>query len=69
MKIGSAVLMSKKQFWRLSRTGVFAVFSKALAALSEPAHLVQMFDLTIARADVSAGVYAALWKTDGKSDD
>jgi hypothetical protein len=61
--------MSKKQFWRLSRTGVFAVFSKALAALSELAHLVQMFDLTIARADISAGVDAAPWTTAGKFDD
>jgi hypothetical protein len=48
---------------------VFAVFSEARAALSEAAHLVQMFDLTIVRTDVSARVDAALRKTTGKSDD
>jgi hypothetical protein len=46
---------------------MFALFSEALAARSEPAPLVQMFDLTIARADVSAGVDAALWKTAGRA--
>jgi transposase len=43
-----------KRFWRLSRTGVFEAFFEALAALSETAHLVQMFDSTIVRAHVSA---------------
>jgi transposase len=43
-----------KRFWRLSRAGVFEAFFEALAALSETAHLVQMFDSTIARAHVSA---------------
>jgi transposase len=43
-----------KRFWRLSRAGVFEAFFEALAALSETAHLVQMFDATIVRAHVSA---------------
>ena len=43
-----------KRFWRLSRAGVFEAFFNALAALSESAHLVQMFDSTVARAHVSA---------------
>lgn len=43
-----------KRFWRLSRAGVFEAFFDALAALSESAHLVQMFDSTVARAHVSA---------------
>ncbi len=43
-----------KRFWRLSRAGVFEVFFEALAALSDTAHLVQMFDSTIVRAHVSA---------------
>ncbi len=43
-----------KRFWRLSRAGVFEAFFEALAALSEAAHLVQMFDSTIVRAHVSA---------------
>jgi transposase len=43
-----------KRFWRLSRAGVFEAFFEALAALSETAHLVQMFDSTIVRAHVSA---------------
>jgi transposase len=43
-----------KRFWRLSRAGVFEAFFDALAALSETAHLVQMFDSTIVRAHVSA---------------
>ena len=34
-----------KRFWRLSRSGVFETFFEALAALSERAHLVQMFEL------------------------
>ena len=40
-----------KRFWRLSRAGVFEAFFEAL---SETAHLVQMFDSTIVRAHVSA---------------
>src|SRR5215204_545001 len=43
-----------KRFWHLSRAGVFEAFFEALAALSETAHLVQMFDSTIVRAHVSA---------------
>jgi transposase len=43
-----------KRFWRLSRTGVFEAFFEALASLSRTAHLVQMFDSTLARAQVSA---------------
>ena len=43
-----------KRFWRLSRAGIFEAFFDALAALSESAHLVQMFDSTVARAHVSA---------------
>jgi transposase len=43
-----------KRFWRLSRSGVFEAFFDALAALSESAHLVQMFDSTVVRAHVSA---------------
>ena len=43
-----------KRFWRLSRAGVFEAFFETLAALSETAHLVQMFDSTIVRAHVSA---------------
>ena len=39
---------------RLSRAGIFEAFFDALAALSESAHLVQMFDSTVARAHVSA---------------
>jgi hypothetical protein len=48
---------------------VFALFSGALAALSEPTHLMKMFDSTIVHADVSARVDAALRKMAGKSDD
>ena len=33
-----------KRFWRLSRSGTFEAFFDALAAMSETAHLVQMFD-------------------------
>jgi hypothetical protein len=40
--------------WRLSRTGTFEAFFDALAAMSETAHLVQMFDSTVVRAHVSA---------------
>jgi transposase len=43
-----------KRFWRLSRCGTFEAFFDALAALSETAHLVQMFDSTVVRAHVSA---------------
>ena len=43
-----------KRFWRLSRAGIFEAFFDALATLSESAHLVQMFDSTVARAHVSA---------------
>ena len=43
-----------KRFWRLSRAGIFEAFFDALAALSESAHLVQMFDSPVARAHVSA---------------
>ena len=43
-----------KRFWRLSQTGVFEAFFEALAAMSETAHLVQMFDSTVVRAHVSA---------------
>ena len=38
-----------KRFWRLSRTGTFEAFFDALAAMSETAHLVQMFDSTVVR--------------------
>ena len=34
-----------KRFWRLSRTETFEAFFDALAAMSETAHLVQMFEL------------------------
>ena len=43
-----------KRFWRLSQSGVFEAFFDALAAMSETAHLVQMFDSTVVRAHVSA---------------
>jgi transposase len=43
-----------KRFWRLSRVGVFEAFFDALAATSQTAHLVQMFDSTTVRAHVSA---------------
>ena len=43
-----------KRFWRLSRSGTFEAFFDALAALSETAHLVQMFDSAVVRAHVSA---------------
>ena len=43
-----------KRFWRLSRAGVFEAFFDALAAMSQTAHLVQMFDSTVVRAHVSA---------------
>ena len=43
-----------KRFWRLSQSGVFEAMFDALAAMSDTAHLVQMFDSTTARAHVSA---------------
>jgi len=43
-----------KRFWRLSQAGVFEAFFDALAAMSQRAHLVQMFDSTVVRAHVSA---------------
>ena len=43
-----------KRFWRLSQSDVFEAFFEALAAMSETAHLVQMFDSTVVRAHVSA---------------
>ena len=43
-----------KRFWRLSQSGVFEAFFEALAAMSDTAHLVQMFDSTVVRAHVSA---------------
>ena len=43
-----------KRFWRLSRAGTFEAFFDALAAMSETANLVQMFDSTVVRAHVSA---------------
>src|SRR5512133_735701 len=43
-----------KRFWRLSRSGTFEAFFDALAAMSETAHLVQMFDSTVVRAHISA---------------
>jgi transposase len=43
-----------KRFWRLSQSGVFEAFFEALAAMSQTAHLVQMFDATVVRAHVSA---------------
>jgi len=43
-----------KRFSRLSKAGVFEAMFDHLAATSESAHLVQLFDSTIARAHVSA---------------
>ena len=43
-----------KRFWRLSQAGVFEAVFDALAATSQTAHLVQMFDATVVRAHVSA---------------
>src|SRR5256886_16931448 len=43
-----------KRFWRLSKAGVFEAFFEALAAMSDTAHLVQMFDATRGGAQVSA---------------
>src|SRR4051794_31622602 len=41
-----------KRFWRLSQAGVFEAFFDALTAMSQTAHLVQMFDSTVVRAHV-----------------
>ena len=38
-----------KRFWRLSQAGVFEALFEALAANSQTAHLVQMFDSTTVR--------------------
>ena len=43
-----------KRFWRLSQSGVFEAFFEALAAMSQTAHLVQMFDSIVVRAHGSA---------------
>ena len=43
-----------KWFWCLLCSGVFEVFFNALARLSRTAHLVQMLDSTVVRANVSA---------------
>jgi transposase len=43
-----------KRFWRLSQSGVFEAFFEALAAMSDTAHMVQMFDSIVVRAHVSA---------------
>jgi transposase len=42
-----------KRFWRLSQAGVFEAFFDALTAMSQTAHLVQMFDSTVVRAHTS----------------
>src|SRR3954462_1834988 len=42
-----------KRFWRLSQAGVFEALFEALAANSQTAHLVQMFDSTTVRAHPS----------------
>jgi transposase len=44
----------RKRFWRLSLSGVFEAFFEALAAMSQTAQLVQIFDSTVVRAHVSA---------------
>jgi transposase len=43
-----------KRFWRLSQSGIFEAFFQALAACSQTAGLIQMFDSTSIRAHVSA---------------
>jgi transposase len=60
-----------KRFWRLSRSGTFEAFFDALAAMSETAHLVQMFDSTVMRAHVSAagGLPTAFHLTGGEASD
>ena len=42
------------RFWRLSQAGVFEAFFDALTAMSQTAHLAQMFESTVVRAHVSA---------------
>ena len=44
-----------KRFWRLSRSGTFEAFFDALAAMSETAHLVQMFDYTVGAPTLGSG--------------
>ena len=60
-----------KRFLRLSRSGTFEAFFDALAAMSETAHLVQMFDSTVMRAHVSAagGLPTAFHLTGGEASD
>ena len=43
-----------KRFDRLSKAGVFEAFFDTLASMSATAHLIQMFELDIVRAHVSA---------------
>jgi len=43
-----------KRFSRLSKAGVFEAMLEHLAATSESAHPVQLFDSTVTRAHVSA---------------
>ncbi len=43
-----------KRFDRLSKADVFETFFEHLAALSSSAHLIQIFDSTVVRANVSA---------------
>ena len=44
-----------KRFWRLSQSGVFEAMFDILADTSDTAHLVQMFDSTIARPRLGSG--------------
>ena len=48
-----------KRFWRLSQAGVFEAFFDALAAMSQTAHLVQMFDSTVVRAQVASRTFGS----------
>ncbi len=48
-----------KRFWRLSQAGVFEAFFEALASLSRTAHLVQMFDSTVVRAQVASRTFGS----------
>src|ERR1700723_2371386 len=43
-----------RRFDRLSKGGVFEAFFDALASMSSTAHLLQMFDSTVVRENVSA---------------
>jgi transposase len=43
-----------KRFDSLSKAGVFEAFFDALASVSASAHLIQMFDSAVVRAQVSA---------------